>query len=250
VAAGVDHAAGYANGLASASSLRVDYRNNPDASFVNQAIGSAATALYWSPGAWRASLGANGFYGLLDGSPHQSYFGVSAGLGRLVGGHWEIGGRLQGGPLTYRDEQLEVLDVDRYLGALTLTRFDAFTPGGRLSATLVGGTDDARNATPASDYGNDKLGGRLSLSLPILASGGLLAEIAWLQSDYVDSPGFFGTDREDDQYTAVLAADLERWPGQGWTLSPHLRYVSNESNVPLYDYERWEAGISMRRVFR
>jgi hypothetical protein len=250
LAGGVDHSAGVMNGLSSASSLRIDYRNNPDAHFVDQAVASAATALYWSAGSWRTSGGINGFYGWLDGSAHESYLGLNAGLTRFFGDSWELGARLQGGPVRYHDQQLEVLDVNRYLGALTLTRYAVLTAGGRVSVSLVGGTDDAQNPTPTSDYSNDRIGGRLTGSWPIGQSTGLYLEAGYLQSDYADSPGFFGTDRQDDQYAAVIAADVDRWPGDGWTLSPHLRYVRNQSNVPLYDYDRWEAGVSLRRSFR
>jgi hypothetical protein len=248
--AGVGHSAGYANGLASASSLRLDWRSHSDAHFVDQAVAGAATALYWNMGHWRANAGASGYYGVLDGNAHQSYLGLDAGLARLLGSTWEVGVRVQGGPLTYRDEQLEVLDVDRYLGALALTRHDAFTPGGRMSVALLAGTDDARHATPSSDYGNDRLGARLTGRWPLAAATGLYAEAAYLQSDYEDSPGFFGTDRKDDQWSALVAIDFERRPADGWTLSPHARWVRNESNVALYAYDRWEAGVNLRRSFR
>ncbi len=252
LAGGVDHSTGFANGLASASGLRLDYRNNADAHFVDQAVASAATNLYWSGGPWRASGGVNGFYGWLDGDPHESYLGLNAGAGRLLGDVWEIGARVSAGPLRYHQDALETLDVDRYLGALTLTRYHAGTAGARVALSLIGGRDDATE--DASLFGNDKLGARLAANWPLGANFGLYTEAGYLASDYDDGAGFFDgsglTHREDDQYTALVSANVENWPAAGWTVTPHVRYVRNDSTISLYEYDRWEAGFVLTRDFR
>jgi len=252
VAGGINHSTGFANGLASTSGLRLDYRNNPDAHFVDQAVASGGSSLYWNAGAWRMSGGVNGFYGLLDGDPNESYLGLNAGIGRLFGEDWEIGGRLQGGALRYHQDALETLDVDRYVGTLTLTRYNIGTAGARLSMSLVGGRDDATE--DGSLYGNDKLGGRIAGNWPVRDNIGLYMEAGYLRSDYDDGAGFYDgsglSHRNDDQYTALVSADLDNWPAAGWTLSPHVRYVRNDSSISLYEYDRWEAGVNLSRNFQ
>jgi tetratricopeptide (TPR) repeat protein len=248
-AAGLGHTSGFGNGLAESSSLRLDYRLNPDARFVDQAVASLNTALYWNPGAWRSSAGVGGYYGFLAGSPHEYYIGGNASVGRLIAGRWELGVQLSGGPLRYEDVTLRVLDVDRVLGALTLTRYDLVPGGGRLAVSVIGGADVAQGSE--SPYGNHKLGGRVTLDLPVARSVGLYAEAGVLRSDYENEPTFLlWQDRCDTQYGAWVGLQFDNWPAAGWTVAPHVRYVRNVSNVSLYDYDRWEAGATLRWSFR
>lgn len=251
LAGGVLHRAGLANGWSTASNLRFDWRKNPDASFVDQAIASAGTALVWKGGPWRASVGANGYYGWLDGSPQETYAGLSLGGARLLGERWELGASVQGGPVRYQQDALEVLDVDRYFGTVTLTRYGLGAAGGRASFSLLAGNDDARQSD--SPFSNDRLGARLATAWPIGSASAVFAEAGWLQSEYDQSPGFFGGTfgrRDDDQVTALAGVEIGDWPARDWVLAPRLRYVRNDSNIPLYDYDRWEAAVTLRRAFR
>jgi outer membrane protein len=249
LAAGIGHQAGYGNGLASASSLRGDWRVNPDARFVDQATIGAGSTLFYSRNAWRSSVGVNGYYGWLDGSPQEAYAGLNLGVARLLGDRWELGARAQGGPVRFQQDVLEVLDVNRLLGSLTLTRFGLGTGGGRVSLSLLAGTDDARQSD--SPFGNDRLGTRLSAAFPISSVASLYLEGGWLQADYDDSPGFFGgANREDDQYNAIAAVEFNNWPAADWVVAPRIRYTRNDSTISLYDYDRWEAAVTLRRAFR
>lgn len=250
LAGGVLHQAGLGNGWSTASNLRADWRKNPDARFVDQAIASAGTALLWNRGPWRASAGVNGYYGWLDGSPQEAYVGAALGIGRMLGDRWELAARAQGGPVRFQQDVLEVLDVDRYLGAVTLTRY-GIGAGGRVALSVLGGWDDATRT--GSPYGNDRVGARVATSWPVGRASGLYVEAGWLQSEYDQSPGFFGGSfgrREDDQLTALAGFELGDWPARDWVLSPRLRYVDNDSTIPLYEYDRWEAAVTLRRAFR
>jgi tetratricopeptide (TPR) repeat protein len=250
LAAGVLHQAGLGNGWSVASNLRGDWRKNPDARFVDQAIASAGTALLWNRGPWRASAGVNGYYGWLDGSPQEAYVGAALGIGRMLGDRWELAARAQGGPVRFQRDVLEVLDVDRYLGALTLTRY-GIGAGGRVALSVLGGRDDATRT--GSPYSNDRIGARIATSWPVGQASGVYVEAGWLQSEYDQSPGFFGGSfgrREDDQLTALAGFELGDWPAKDWVLAPRLRYVDNDSTIPLYEYDRWEAAVTLRRAFR
>jgi tetratricopeptide (TPR) repeat protein len=250
LAAGVLHQAGLGNGWSVASNLRGDWRKNPDARFVDQAIASASTALLWNRGPWRASAGVNGYYGWLDGSPQEAYVGAALGIGRMLGDRWELAAGAQGGPVRFQRDVLEVLDVDRYLGALTLTRY-GLGAGGRVALSVLGGRDDATRT--GSPYSNDRVGARIATRWPVGRASGAYVEAGWLQSEYDQSPGFFGGSfgrRKDDQLMALAGFELGDWPAKDWVLSPRLRYVDNESTIPLYEYDRWEAAVTLRRAFR
>jgi hypothetical protein len=60
---------------------------------------------------------------------------------------------------------------------------------------------------------------------------------------------FFGSRRHDDQLGLTLAFDLQEFPARRWTVTPRLRYVKNDSNVSLYEYDRYEAVVYIRRGF-
>ncbi len=242
---GVEHSAGFGNGLAWASGLDLSYRTNPDAHFVDQLVASAGTALYWSPAPWRFDLGLGGYYGWLDGSRHDSYVGLTAGLARLLGERWEIGARLQGGPVRYHDEALDVLEADRLLGTVSLSILGLASPGSRIDLSLFGGTDDVDDADSA--HGNDRLGGRVTTRWPFGQGHALRIEASYtdIDYDYGDGPGFFSIDRQDEQTTARIALEFADWPAQRWHFTPHVRWVDSSSNVLLYDYDRWEAGVNL-----
>ena len=240
---GVEHSAGFGNGLAWSSGLDLHYRTNPDARFVDGLIAAAGTALYWSPAPWRFDLGLGGYYGWLDGSRHDSYLGLNAGAARLFDERWEIGVRLQGGPVRYHDESLAVLEADRVIGTVNLSVLGVGSEGSRIDVSLFAGNDDMNLARSA--HGNDRLGGRLSTRWPFGQGHALRIEASYTDIDYDDRPGFFTIDRQDDQTTARIGVEFADWPAAGWQFTPHLRWVDNNSNVALYDYDRWEAGVNL-----
>ena len=57
-----------------------------------------------------------------------------------------------------------------------------------------------------------------------------------------------GARREDR--TAALELGLEWQLARGWSLRPQLARTHNRSNVPLTEYGRTEASLSLRRVLR
>ena len=60
---------------------------------------------------------------------------------------------------------------------------------------------------------------------------------------------FFGGKRDDNQLALTVAADLQDFPARRWTLTPRVRYMKNDSNISLYEYDRFEAVVYLRRGF-
>lgn len=248
-AAGLQHRAGYGNGLFSDAGLRGYYRTNPDARYVDQAIISGNANLYRQSGPWRFQGGASAYQGWRDGSRNERWIGLTASMARGFAGNWEW--RLQGsaGPLRYDEDALEVLDVDRYLGALSLTRFQAGARAGRLTASLLAGKDAERR--DGSPYGNSRLGLRVGGDFALGPRSLAFFQAGWLNADYDSSPGFFGGQaRDDDQYTLLAGVELRDWPAVDWSLTPRLRYVRQDSSIALYEYDRVEVAVTLRRAFR
>ena len=72
----------------------------------------------------------------------------------------------------------------------------------------------------------------------------LFGSFGTLTTDYDGQ--FFGAPREDDQSTVILAIEFRDIWFEGLSVLPSLRYVDNESDVALYDYDRTEIGVTIR----
>ncbi len=247
-AAGFDHGHGFANGTALVTQGRLSHRFNPQADFMDLSAATLGTRLLWAWGSTRFDAGASGDFDWLDGEAHQSDFGVGLGLAHRLAGDWDIRVDARALALRFQQSALEVLDANRWLASVGVLRNGAGGRQARLGALLLVGGDDAQRS--GSSYDNARWGARLYAGWSMTQSSTVYAEAAYLSTDYADSPGFFGIDRRDRQWSALLATEYQNWPARGWSLAPRLRYVKSDSNVSLYEYDRTEAGIYLRRNFR
>jgi len=145
---------------------------------------------------------------------------------------------LRGGAQRF-DESIEVLDVDRFLYTFGLTRR---FHGAIVSLLAIGGEDsEVQNGSP---YGNSKSGGRLSVNATIGDSALLFASLGTLTSDY--DGDFFGSAREDTQVTSFVQLEFQDVLTDGLSIAPRIRYVNNDSDIKLYEYDRTEYGVMFR----
>ncbi len=42
---------------------------------------------------------------------------------------------------------------------------------------------------------------------------------------------------------------MRNFPAEKWSLAPRVRYLKNDSNISLYEYDRLEAVVFIRRDF-
>ncbi len=140
------------------TNAQFSHRANTEASFVDQTIASLASTGVWLRGAYRLTAGVDGYAALLDGNDHEHGLNLNAGATRRFG-DYEGSVSLRAGKLEYQERDLRILDADRYLGGLSVTRLNLFGGKARAGAVLLAGMDDAKEA--GSPYGNDRLGVRL-----------------------------------------------------------------------------------------
>lgn len=215
------------------------YRKNPDAEFVDAGILSGLGGAVWRSGSVFGRAGIDAYAATRDGESNESYSGASFMLGRYLNDRWDLRFSLRGGALRY-DDAIEILDVNRTL--YTAGFGYRFQSRGRFSVDVIGGGDSERQS--GSPYGNSKFGGRLSINAPIGDSTFLFASLGSLTSDYDGL--FFGVPREDTQLTSMLQFEFRDVFTEGLTLAPRVRYVDNDSDVALYDYDRTEIGVLIR----
>jgi tetratricopeptide (TPR) repeat protein len=215
------------------------YRKNPDASFVDSGILSGIGGMIWASGANFGRFNIDAYAATRDGESNESYTGGNLLIGRHLGDRWDLSLGFRGGALRY-DESIEVLDVDRLLYTVGLAY--RIQSRGRVSLEVIGGSDSERQS--GSPYGNSKSGARLSVRTAIGGTNYLFASVGSLTSDYDGL--FFGSPREDTQTTSVLQFEFRDVWTDGLSLVPRLRYVDNDSDVSLYDWDRTEIGLLVR----
>lgn len=248
LAAGFNQSVGFDNGAALVSTGRLGHRFNPDADFIDLTSAALASQVQWGWGGTRLDFGATADFDWLDGASHQRSVALDLGLNRSFAVTWRIDIDARAAAVRFQESALQVMDVDRWLAALSLSRVGIGEHQGRVGIALLLGGDDARQS--ASPYGNERSGARLYSSWSMSQSAGLYTEVAYLATGFKDSPGFFGVDRSDKQWSALVATDYQNWPAKGWSLAPRIRYVKSDSNISLYEFDRVEAAVFLRRSFR
>lgn len=218
--------------------VRASLRHNPDADFVDAGTVSALTGFSWRHGRLYGRAGLDGYIAQRDGDFNSSYGGLDLVLGRNLNAQWDLTLGIRAGAVNH-DDPIEVLDVDRFFYTLGLTYRYASLAG--ITFEVIGGEDDEKR--DSSPYGNSKLGGRLSVTTPI-GQNQLRFAVGSLVSDYDGL--FFGTSREDTQVTALLELEFRDVLTDGLSFIPRVRHVDNDSDVPLYKYDRTEFGLTLR----
>lgn len=218
---------------------RASHRRNADAGFVDATIVNGHATAHWRRGDLFGHGGVYGYHGTRDGDSNESFAGAELALGTRVSERWDLGLTVQGGAQRY-DDAIEILDVDRVLYSLALSRRAA--SGARFSIAAIGGEDRERLA--GSPYGNRKIGARATWSMALGAAARVHMSAGSLTSDY--DGRFFGVGREDRQVSAVMDLEFRDVLTPGLSVSPRVRYVDNDSEIALYDYKRIEIGIALR----
>lgn len=218
---------------------RISHRRNEDASFVDATIGSLASGFSLRRNEYFGHVAGEGYIAHRNDEPNQRYLGLDARIGRRISDQWSLSLGLRGGEVNHYDPALKVLDVDRLMLTAALDyRFSALTMFG---FELIGGRDieDGDN----SPYGNSKAGARLSFRTGT-GNTHVFGSVGTLTTDF-DGP-FFGAAREDEQTTVILTVEFRDVGIDGLSIVPGLRYVDNQSDVALYDYDRAEIGLTFR----
>ena len=143
--------------------------------------------------------------------------------------------------LTYPDQAPR--DADRYIAGIGYAHafrgLDATAYAG-----VYGGVEQTRD--DAFDYlGYEPLGVRVGgqIGLDDRTYLFVTGAVEWRQ--YSGTDPFFLVEREDRQYNAAVG--LNRLLPNRWRVSPQVNWLSNESNIVINEYDRWQAFVTLRR---
>lgn len=190
-------------------------------------------------------LGATGGRFYLDEKSYRDSYGAN--------GEWryQAGDRdqfsLTGQYVAYRHlaELLESNDYDQ--GLASLGWLHVLASGRTLfSLNFSAGHEDAVGGRPD---GNALLGGaRLFVQTALTQKIGVFATSGAQHTKYDNIDASFLETRADWLYDVTLGVNWQMT--DKWSLRPQISYTKNESNIPLYTYDRYDVALNLRRDFR
>lgn len=226
--------------------LRFQARHNPQASFADSDVLSGSLRLRQETATQRRTLALQGFGLRLDGESNSRAATVNGDWQfRLTDSLW-LGPMLRWGVVRY-EGTLEVKDVDQWaLGAAASWRFGAQGQG-TLQGFALFGHDDPR--LPGSRYERDFLRASASLGWRFnqRVYGALSASVEDSDYDAIFFEQTFDAPREDLTYRGRGTLDWQF--GDRWRLSHSISYVLNDTDVDIFQYERFELGLGLRYVW-
>ena len=234
-----------APGWRAVGDARLQHRAYPDATFVDSDLIRAGGGVEWKPGLFILGLAPSLSSVRLDGQDNHRNTSVDASAAYAANERWQLSLNARLAQLRYVDA-LDQQDADSTLFGLGSQHTWTGAPRVQVTAALTTGQDDPKSA--GSQFGRALLGSRTSGSLDFGRGRVLSLAFTFLSSDFDGT--FFGKQRDDEQLAATLGLDWGVYRATGWLLRGQLTYVDNSSTVTLYDYDRIDAGLSLRKEFQ
>lgn len=198
----------------------------------------------YADGRFNARLGGTGGYYWLDDTNTRAAWGGSADVRYLLDNRDQLTVNAAATRFEYIPPGLKVNNFNLFAGAVGWLR--SFREGrAALGVTATGGYEDATGGR--IDGNTPFYGGRLTLQGALTDTVGafLLGGAAW--RDYQTFNTLFDTKRRDALYDVTAGVT---WSfATGWSLRPQVVYLKNTSNIDLYDYDRTDVSVNLRRDF-
>ena len=221
------------------------YRTYPQARFVDSAMGRLAGGLEARLGKFTLSSALSTQLALLDGEENNRLYALDLALSLPVAELWRVGAGTRFGQLRFKGP-LAIQDVNQLVGGFFATGRIADLTRTQFLAALTAGKEQAQQA--GSPFGRKLVGLRFSVNHDLREDLALFASTAGLQADY-DRP-FFSLPRKDKQWSASAGINWRTAVWSGLGISTQLTVVNNDSDVALYKYKRFEAGVTVRKEFK
>ena len=219
---------------------QLSHRSYTDTSEFNTQQWRLASGLSYRQGDWELSSRVSAGQTYLDGDANNDIAALN-GAWRL-----DVSARLQTrlqfklGNVRY-DDALSVRDVDQWLVSAGFSRRTTLAYGGELGLDLIGGHDEA--VEKSSPYSRDVLGAGLFATTQLSPRWRFHANTNLLQGRYDGT--FFGIERNDVQWFTVAGLRFTDNRLKDWAFGLELSYVDNQSDVELYEYDRFDLALSV-----
>ena len=235
------------DGLTLDSRLSYTTRRNGQTSFADTDVLLGSLRLRADTLTQRRSVAVRGFALDIDGEENNSAFSFDGHWSWRVGDSWWVGGGLRYTPVRYGDA-LAVKDIDQLVLSASAQRAFGAMERGSLRLRVGYGEDDPKEA--ASRYARD-----------VILAG---ASVSWRFTPQLSAA--VSASVEDSDYDAIFfeqrydsARSDTTWRGRGvidwrfarrWRFNHTLSYVRNDTEVEIFEFERFEFGVGLSYEWR
>jgi outer membrane protein len=181
----------------------------------------------------------------LDFVSYQTALGMSVSWQHTLDEKTQVNAFLQQSRQRYILEANQGNDANLNLAGVGLVRVLDATTNTVLSLGAYGGFDSQR--TKRTDGDRTLFGAQVSAQRQLLPSLLLFGSASAQVSNYTATNSLFRRERDDTELSA--AAGVQWRPSPQWVVKPQVSYRKNNSNVVLNDYDRTDAGITVRWDF-
>jgi len=223
------------------------YRAYFDENDFNLGVLTLRTGPAWIvPGRWRAYVGLQGEEIFLGGDDLAFFGSLNPGIAWQVGDDWEIA--LDGivTDRNYHDDEDSGRDGTYVAPYLTVGRY--FNDRRLLVQAGAGYPDFDADDDRYSYSGPDVF---LGFTTEAWQNGAVFGRVNYRWYDFEEVEPGFGIPRDDEELRATLGFQHDYREGAlaNWSLVGGWTYTNNDSDVPLYDYDRHQVGLGLSRRF-
>jgi cell division septation protein DedD len=179
----------------------------------------------------------------LDGSTYRNTVGLEGDWRRLINERNQLA--LFGQYSQNRYPDYEINDADQILGGLSWLHAIVAPYKPILFASAYIGSEEDKNGR--ADGGRILYGLRVGGQAKLNEQTYLFANTGGLYGDYDKTNVSFLQTREDLQYDFRFG--LHWRPLEDWTITPQIAYIENDSNIDIYEYDRTDVSLTVRRDF-
>jgi tetratricopeptide (TPR) repeat protein len=191
---------------------------------------------------YRAGMKAERFW--LDDAVSRNTVGVEGDWRHLVGTRDQL--VLFGQYNQHRYPDTKTFDVNQILAGLSWLH--ALGGPGKPISYVSGYTGDEQDQRGRADGGQRFYGARLGGQVEPTEGISAFGNIGGLVGRYDTENAAFLDTRKDLQFDMRMG--LIWRPKEDWTIKPQVTYIENDSNIAMYEYDRTDLSVTIRRDFR
>jgi tetratricopeptide (TPR) repeat protein len=209
-------------------------------------LGSLDTrvGLSYNDAATTARLGLIAGRFWLDDEKTRDSLGLTADYRRLVSKQDQLSIGLVASSFQFIPDALEVNDYNLYQLAIGWVHAAA-NGRGAAGITLLGGVEKETNGREDGD--KPFFGARVTLQRAFSDRIGGFMLAGAQHGTYSEVNPLFGFRRVDTLYDVTAGVS---WVfAKGWSLRPQILYLKNDSNAPLFEYDRTDVSLNLRKDF-
>lgn len=243
-AAGMNFSVPVSQRLNAFGSARIGHRQTYQATDFRQLLANGRAGLSYQSGDNRFVASLNGQQFRIGGDVNQEQAGGMLQYVRTLTNNTQLSAYGQFAALRYPSQP--VRDVDQYTGGVNMVHLLNLPGTPVLFGGVYVGTEDEQNpARP--DVARDFWGLRIGAEYNYNDKTRLFADAGVQYSDYGQANPLFLRVREDDYYNIGVGVGYS--VTDNLSIRPEVRYQRNDSTLPINDYDRWQAFVTIRNTF-